>query len=157
MSERTYSLEEVEGKEDLYIQTPAGRTLNPVSLAVIEVLHNVGMTEITKDNLTELHQRTCMLSILGICMIQVPQEDGSFVFRNPLEPELAAHVGLKVQTDRLTPRKFHNKLIAQVKESAIEFAATEAKMLEQLDALPEDAPENVIDATKPEIWTPGNG
>ena len=138
MSERAYNLSGVNDADRLYDNGPAGRQLNPISLAVIEVMVNAGMTEITKNNLNELHNRTCTLSILGMCYIQIPQDDGTFVFRNPLKPELEAHIGMKVSTDRLTERKFYNRLIALVKEAAGEFAATEANMIEKLSEEPEE-------------------
>ena len=155
MSERKYSLENVIDGERLYILGEAGKELNPISLAVIEVMHSTGMVQLTKSNLGELHKRTCMLSILGICMIQMPQDDGTAVFRNPLRPELETHIGLKVQTERLTERKFHNKLIAQVKESAVDFANAEEAMLVTLAEEPSISKKE-LRLLNTDLWVPGD-
>lgn len=155
MTEQSYDMAAVKDAERLYLNTPAGRMLNPISQAVIQVMVMAGMDEITESNLSEIHHRTCMLSTMGICYIQMDDENGGVIMRNPIQPELEAHVGIKVKADRLTQRKFYNRLINYIKDAAKEFAESEAKMLETLSEEPE--PEsNLIDASAPEIWTPGS-
>ena len=145
---------------DLFLGEGEELNLNPMTKAIIEIAAYIGMDEITGNNIKEFHRRTAMLAVIGMMFLRDRGPEDEPTMRNPIFDELEMHVGLKVKVDRLTKAKFHVSFLTLIKDAADEYVRQEKEMVALEIAKTEEAtriaePPNVIDATDPQIWTPG--
>ena len=150
MPEIDFSMNDVENYQAL--QLPSGE-YNPITLALIQTFQWIGIPQLTLKNLKEFHRRMQVLGMIGLNYIeQETGEEGSeTIMRNPLYAEIAAHIGLRVECDRLTKAKFRNKIMNTLEDAATALAEQE---LEVITTAADTAVEEVVDPAKPLIWTP---
>ena len=150
MPEINFSMNKVENYQAL--QLPNGE-YNPITLALIQTFPWIGIPNLTLKNLKEFHRRMQVLGMIGLNYIEqeTGEEGGATIMRNPLYAEIAAHIGLTVECDRLTLAKFRNKIMNTLDDAASDLAAQELEVITQAA---DTAVEEVVDPKEPLIWTP---